>query len=560
VPGRSLAGDAGSRHRLVELPHKRGRVTNAAPSAGEREHVVSGRLALLGPKLSQQRDRFCVEVDLPKRLRATLPPFACATGRHAPSKGTKVPMPYSRSLREKDAHDRGVEGSFDGEGLQRSGFGSHPSRLPSGCVPFVLGVLGASAAIACSPSDSRPATGPLPPGLASSASARATAIAAGYGHSCALTSSGAVKCWGRNSSGQLGNGTTTDRYVPVAVSGLAGGVQAIAGGTYHTCALTSAGGVKCWGRNSSGQLGDGTTTKRYVPVAVSGLAGGVQAIAAGTYHTCALTSAGGVKCWGRNSSGQLGDGTTTDRHAPVDVPALASGVTAIAVGYFHTCELTSAGAVKCWGYNRSGQLGDGTTTDRNAPVDVPGLASGVTAITAGGGHSCALTSAGGVKCWGSNYFGELGDGTTTRRLIPAAVSGLAGSVAAIAAGGEAHGCALTSAGAVKCWGYNGYGQLGDGTTTDRHVPVGVSGLVAGVQTIAAGGYGHTCALTSAGAVRCWGRNSSGQLGDGTTIERHTPMRVISFGGVDGRLAPPRCVDRFGWDWLASPGRSKPRHR
>ncbi len=339
----------------------------------------------------------------------------------------------------------------------------------------------------------------MPPGLPSSASAKAIAIAAGYGHTCALTSTGAVKCWGRNRSGQLGDGTTTNRHVPVAV-------------------------------NNSGQLGDGTTTNRHVPVAVSGLASGVQAIAAGTYHTCALTSTGAVKCWGKNNSGQLGDGTTTDRHAPVDVVGLVSGVTAIAAGYFHTCALTSAGAAKCWGYNRYGQLGDGTTTDRHAAVDVPGLASDVTAITAGGGHSCALASTGAVRCWGSNYFGELGAGTTTRRLTSAAVSGLAGGVAAIAAGGEAHGCALTSAGAVKCWGFNGYGQLGDGTTTDRHVPVDVSGLAAGVQMIAAGGYGHTCALTSEGLVRCWGRNSSGQLGDGTTTERHMPDGVISFGG------------------------------
>jgi alpha-tubulin suppressor-like RCC1 family protein len=387
-----------------------------------------------------------------------------------------------------------------------------------------LGVLGASAAIACSHSGSRPTTAPVPPGPPPSASGTATAISAGYGHTCALTSAGGVECWGDNGSGQLGDGTTADRHSPVAVSGLASGVRAIAAGEVLTCAVTSAGGVKCWGYNRYGQLGDGTTADRHSPVAVSGLAG-VRAIAAGEALGCALTSAGGVKCWGDNRYGELGDGTTTDHHAPVDVSGLRSGVTAIAVGYLHACALTSAGGVKCWGYNRYGQLGDGTTTDRRTPVDVSGLAGGVTAITAGGGHSCALTRTGGVKCWGSNHLGELGDGTATRQLTPSAVSGLASGVAAIAAGGEAHGCALTSAGAVKCWGYNGYSQLGDGTTVNRHSPVDVSGLPEGVQAIAAGGYGHTCALTSAGEVKCWGRNTSGQLGDGTLTERRTPVGV-----------------------------------
>ncbi len=374
-------------------------------------------------------------------------------------------------------------------------------------------MLVASTAIACSPSGSTPA---------------ATAIAAGYGHNCALTSAGGVKCWGFNGYGELGDGTATDRHTPVDVSGLSGGVRVIAAGEALSCAVTSAGGVKCWGQNRYGQLGDGTTTDRHTPVDVSGLAGGVTAIAAGQTLSCALTSAGGVKCWGGNDHGELGDGTTTDRHAPVAVSGLASGVTAIAVGYLHACALTSASGVKCWGQNRYGQLGDGTTTDRHAPVAVSGLAGGVTAITAGGGHSCALTSTGGVKCWGSNYHGELGDGTNTRRLTPAAVSGLAGGVVAIDAGAEAHGCALTSPGGVKCWGYNGHGQLGDGTTTDRHSPVDVSGLAAGVQAIAAGGYGQTCALTSAGEVKCWGRNTSGQLGDQTTTEHHTPVEVVSF--------------------------------
>jgi len=250
---------------------------------------------------------------------------------------------------------------------------------------------------------------------------------------------------------------------------------AIAAGGFHTCALTSGGGVKCWGWNGEGQLGDGTNTDRTTPVDVLGLGSGVAAIAAGREHTCALTSVGGVKCWGWNGLGLLGDGTTTDRTTPVDVVGLGSGVAAIAPAGYHTCALTTEGGVKCWGSNGAGQLGDGTTMIRTTPVDVVGLGSGVAAIAAGGHHSCALTRDGGVKCWGSNGDGQLGDGTTARRTAPVDVAELGSGVAAIAAG-FSHTCALTGGGGVKCWGDNDSGALGDGTTTQRTTPVDVAGL------------------------------------------------------------------------------------
>jgi len=350
------------------------------------------------------------------------------------------------------------------------------------------------------------------------------AITTGGSHTCALTTGGGVKCWGANGNGQLGDGTTTNRLTPVNVSGLASGVSAIAGGMYHTCALTAGGGVKCWGRNDYGQLGDGTTTERHTPVFVSGLASGVTAIAAGANHTCALTAGCGVKCWGYNGYGQLGDSTTTSRLTPVNVSGLASGVSAIDAGYVHTCALTSAGGVKCWGANWSGELGDGTTTERTTPVNVSGLASGVSAIAAGWSYTCALTAGGGVKCWGLNRNGQLGDGTTTTSYTPVDVSGLASGVSAIDAGGG-HTCALTAGGGVKCWGANGNGQLGDGTTTDRNTAANVSGLASGVSAIAAG-WSYTCALTAGGGVKCWGYNGYGQLGDGTTTDRHTPVDVV----------------------------------
>ncbi len=205
-------------------------------------------------------------------------------------------------------------------------------------------------------------------------------------------------------------------------------VSAISGGYYFSCALVNA-GVQCWGQNTtdySGQLGDGTTTSRALPVQVVGLESGVTALSDSGFGTTCAVQNGAAKCWGNNRGGPLGDGTASPRVAPVQVVGLTSGVTAISVGSYHACAIVNGG-VWCWGTNVLGALGNGTTTDSYVPVQVSGLTSGATAISTGDLHSCAIVN-GGVQCWGSNDYGELGDGSTTRRLTPVPVTGLMSGV------------------------------------------------------------------------------------------------------------------------------------
>lgn len=353
-----------------------------------------------------------------------------------------------------------------------------------------------------------------------------SALVTGSWHTCALTIGGGVKCWGSNAGGQLGDNSSTDRHAQVDVAGLTSGAASIAAGKYHTCARTTSGGIKCWGDNSFGQLGDNSTSQRLTAVDVTGMTTGVAAVSAGFSHTCALTALGQVKCWGDNGHGELGDATTTRSSVAVDVVGFASGIAAISVGAEHSCALTTDGGIKCWGYNGLGQLGDNSTSERLIAVDVTGLASGVVTVATGYYHTCALTVSGGVKCWGKNDTGQLGVNSTDQRLIAGDVSGLTSGVTTLAVGGN-HACALTAGNGVKCWGHNGYGQLGDNSTTDRLTAVDVAGLTSGVATVVTG-LTHSCALTSAGGVKCWGYNAYGQLGDTTTIQRPTPVDVVGL--------------------------------
>ena len=399
----------------------------------------------------------------------------------------------------------------------------------------------------------------------SARSSQQGSITLGGDHTCALLSTGSVKCWGLNDLGQLGDGTTTSRSLPVDVLVSLGGspltgVTAISAGTSHTCALLSTGSVKCWGYNGDGEFGNGTTTNSSLPVDVLVSLGGspltgVSAITAGAYHTCALLSTGSVRCWGLNNYGQIGDGTSgagTNRLAPTAVlvslgGSPLTGVSAITAGAYHTCALVSTGSVKCWGYNGAGEFGNGTTTNSSLPVDTlvslgGSPLTGVSAITANGYHTCALLSTSALKCWGDNWGGSIGDGTTASRSLPTDVLvSLGGSpltgVSAVTAS-TSFTCALMATGRVKCWGYNGDGELGDGTTTDRSLPTDVlvslgGSPLTGVSAISSGTE-HMCGLLDDGTVKCWGSNEFGQLGDGTDgagIRSVVPAHVlVSLGG------------------------------
>jgi alpha-tubulin suppressor-like RCC1 family protein len=341
---------------------------------------------------------------------------------------------------------------------------------------------------------------------------------------------GSVKAWGWNAYGQLGNGTTTTSLIPVGVNGLAG-VGAVAAGGAHSLAIKSDGSVVAWGWNTYGQLGNGTTANSATPVVVTGLTSGVVAVAAGENHSLALKSNGSVVAWGFNGYGQLGNGTITNSLTPVAVSGLTSGVAAVTGGQRHSLAVKTNGSVVAWGDNAYGQLGNGLTGSYSAtPLAVSGLSSGVTAAAAGSGHSLALKTNGSVVAWGRNDSGQLGDGTTTGSAIPVAVSGLSSAVTAVAAGG-AHSLALKSTGSAVAWGGNASGQLGNGTTTNSSVPTAITGLSSGVTAVAASIQAYSLAIKTGGSVVAWGINDSGQLGDGTTPNRSTPVGVSDLGSA-----------------------------
>ncbi len=332
-------------------------------------------------------------------------------------------------------------------------------------------------------------------------------VAVGSNYACALVAGGGVECWGNNANGRLGNGSTTSGSVPVPVFGLSSGVTAVSAGMVSACALLAGGSVECWGANTSGQLGNGTTTDSSVPVAVVGLSSGVTAVSVGYDFACAVTASGGVECWGDNANGQLGNGTTTNSSVPVPTLGLSSGATAVSLGYDVGCALLASGGVQCWGDDIEGELGNGSITSSTVPVAVSGLSSGVSAVSVGSESACALLAGGGVECWGSNNYGEIGNASElSGSSVPIAVSGLAGPVTSVSVGSD-FACALLAGGGVECWGSNNYGEIGNGTggggVVSVPTPTPVSSLTSGAAAVSAGG-SFACALLANGGIECWG--------------------------------------------------------
>ncbi|MEM7339250.1 MAG: hypothetical protein AAF467_11410 [Actinomycetota bacterium] len=378
-----------------------------------------------------------------------------------------------------------------------------------------------------------------------------TATASGSAHTCAIVDGATVRCWGDNQSGQLGTGTTTPQGAPVEVVAVAPGTGAlrtvtqVSAGRAHTCAVVGRDGVACWGNNSSGQLGDGSTSVRSTPVMVLDPAGGpslagAKSVVAGLHHSCALLSSSRVACWGNNTFGQLGDGTTTSSARAViavdDEGAPLSSIRQITSGAFHTCALTSSGSVHCWGNDFLGQRGDDVDLER------------ISQLAAGAFHTCALLADDSVRCWGANTSAQLGNGTTTSSRTPVAVQapggrGQLGDVEELTAGFR-HTCARTDDGAVHCWGDNMAGQLGQGSTREIRTVVTVvgptgDGALASIERVAASG-NHTCAVDEDGRASCWGANDAGQLGRPArvgTVPLVVPHELTEVKGVTGWPQP-----------------------
>ena len=427
----------------------------------------------------------------------------------------------------------------------------------------------------CEPDDTCPAGQVCQNSVCVPAATCLTAIAAGDGHSCAIRNDGTAWCWGANASGQLGDGTSVDRAVPVAVLGAQlPKFTAITGGREHTCALGSDGSVWCWGSNDAGQLGHGMNDSA-TPVAVSNLSDAIE-IASGVAHTCAIHGTDrSVVCWGLNDAGELGNGTTISSPSPSPIDGL-HGVTAIAAGGESTCAVDGTQQLWCWGDNQAGQLGDPKRGVHRTPIQV--ALPEVVGVAVGAEFSCALRSGGQVTCLGSNERGQLGAVVDSSVLHPAGVAvaftGVAKSIVArndfacltddhqrvwcwgnnwagqlassrrddlfvpvlasygdakaVVTGGD-HTCALSPEAVVRCGRYNGRAQDGNGGHPSRQIPQVVP-EVHGAVSVTAGSV-HTCATLQDGTVTCWGGNEDGQLGDGMSTSRGDPAPVSGLTGV-----------------------------
>ncbi len=351
------------------------------------------------------------------------------------------------------------------------------------------------------------------------------AIAGGYSHTCAILKNGNVYCWGFNQLGEVGDGTTGNKISPTKIT-LPGAATAISargvflgGVSYsaHTCAILLDQSVWCWGGNANGELGQGDTAVYAGPVKVKNL-GSVNRLAVGGAHTCAVNVNNDLYCWGRNASGQVGNGTVT----PVLTPVLVlSGVTSkVTLGGAHTCIIKTDGNPYCWGANTNGQLGSGNFTATSGPGGAIAGLTGLVEIAAGQSFTCARTATT-VSCWGRNAAGELGLGNTMQQTTPQVVPGVT-NVSQL--GGGVFYAGAVTAGGNYMWGSDGQGEFGDGLTT---AIVSTPELVPGLATFTKLSFanGTSCGLTAASQMSCWGDNSYGEIGDGTTNLSSVPVPV-----------------------------------
>jgi alpha-tubulin suppressor-like RCC1 family protein len=352
-----------------------------------------------------------------------------------------------------------------------------------------------------------------------------TDLGVGYAHACAVREGGQLVCWGSNTCGEIGVVISQDRVLrPIVV--MASGVSAVASGSDFSCAIVGgSGGVQCWGSNTWGQLGDGTSDDRATPAPVMDLSG-ATAIALGDDSACAVVAGGSVKCWGSNTSGELGNPSAfSDSYVPIDVMGGLTGVTRLSADWNHACAVDGTPSVRCWGTDVFGQLGtdDGDHDTAAAAVSLSGTP---TDVTTGVDHTCAIHG-GAVSCWGSNESSQLGRTGSAEQHLPVAVDGIPEPATRLIEGqGFSHTCVVVESGRLYCWGAAdalgaGALDLPNGRPTPAE-PMGLSDVV----EVSAGAFA-TCARTSAGTVRCWGYNAWGPLGDGTQTDRFVPAPVLA---------------------------------
>lgn len=351
--------------------------------------------------------------------------------------------------------------------------------------------------------------------------ASATQISTGRGHSCAITIEGGVKCWGSNTDLSQ-SGPFNHSEEPFQVPGLTTGVAKIFTGTDNgSCAIIHTGQLKCWGGYMFERL----------PQNADFIGTGIQSVVFGEKHGCALSNIGGVKCWGRSDKVGSDQAEVYETLTPIDVTGLTNGVRAIAASWDHSCAILTSGGLKCWGKN-NGRIGDGLIKDRQTPVDVIGLDSAVKAVATGREHTCAVTITNTIMCWGANSLGSAYHYSPT----PTKINGIDDDILSIVAGSY-HTCVLTATKNMKCWGSNDDGELGNQSHKESDTPVLVQAFTNNINMISAG-EGFSCAVTNTGNVKCWGYNGFGRLGDGTFDNRLAPVNVVGFNGSNQPISTP----------------------